>query len=239
VLSMTSERPIRNTKILITVSVIIAVIAAIGIAEIVSANGGSQVLTGTNSSNDNYTGQLSATMASVHGLDLTLALNSTQIQKGQSIDVTISEQNTLNATNTVNASSLWPVTCLGIGPCGAMNDPVGFAIYAGYYTASNISSAQPLEIYAPGEYACPMILLDIASYTFEPLSSQATINTGVTASPTNFTVSVSHETAFDGSWASSNDYGDQGNFNTFAPGVYTVAAGDEWGALALLHFTVQ
>jgi hypothetical protein len=28
-------------------------------------------------------------------------------------------------------------------------------------------------------------------------------------------------------------------FNNFDPGVYTVIAGDEWGALVILHFTVS
>jgi len=28
------------------------------------------------------------------------------------------------------------------------------------------------------------------------------------------------------------------NEDNFAPGVYTVVAGDEWGALVVLHFTV-
>jgi len=31
---------------------------------------------------------------------------------------------------------------------------------------------------------------------------------------------------------------DSSEFKTFEPGVYTVAAADEWGALAIVHFTV-
>ena len=47
--------------------------------------------------------------------------------------------------------------------------------FKGNYTAANISSATPLQIYEPGIYHCPMILADISSYVFQPLSDNAAI----------------------------------------------------------------
>jgi hypothetical protein len=44
------------------------------------------------------------------------------------------------------------------------------------------------------------------------------------------------EPAPTGYWAS-NEVG--AAFTNFGPGVYTVVAGDEWGALVVLHFTVS
>jgi hypothetical protein len=44
------------------------------------------------------------------------------------------------------------------------------------------------------------------------------------------------EPAPTGYWASNNV---GATFTNFEPGVYTVIAGDEWGALVVVHFTVS
>jgi len=43
------------------------------------------------------------------------------------------------------------------------------------------------------------------------------------------------EINIEGYWTNSGIY----SFSNFKPGVYTVVAGDEWGALVVLHFTVS
>lgn len=106
-------------------------------------------------------------------LSLSLSLNSTILQPGQEIVVTIDEQNTLTAVNYVLASDNWLLKGLSLGPCGTLNYPVGVAIFQGYYTSSDILSGMPLQLYKPGIYSCPVILADIKACAFQPTSDIA------------------------------------------------------------------
>jgi len=178
----------------------------------------------------------SASSKSVSGLELTLSLDSKTYQSGQQVGIDIDEKNTLSKTNTINSSTKWPVSGLRVGPCGTLNYPFGIAVFQGNYTAANISSATPLQIYEPGTYMCPMILSDTSSYVFQPLSDNAAIFQ--MSEPTavfSMAMNTEFEPAPTGYWAS-NDVG--AAFTNFEPGVYTIAAGDEWGALVVVHFTV-
>ncbi len=178
----------------------------------------------------------STTSKSINGLELTLSLDSKTYQSGQQVGIDIDEKNTLSKTNTVTSSAKWPINGLGVGPCGPLNYPFGIAIFKGSYTAANVSSATPLQIYQPGIYMCPMILTDISSYVFEPLSDNAAVFQ-MSESTAVFTIAM--DTEFEpapmGYWVSNNV---GAAFTNFEPGVYTVVAGDEWGALVLVHFTV-
>jgi hypothetical protein len=118
-----------------------------------------------------------------------------------------------------------------------LNYPFGIAIFQGNYTVANISTATPLQIYEPGIYHCPDILADISSYVFQPLSDTAGVFQ-MSESTAGFTAGMNaeFEPAPTGYWAS-NEVG--AAFTNFGPGVYTVVAGDEWGALVVLHFTVS
>ena len=178
----------------------------------------------------------SASSKSVSGLELTLSLDSKTYQSGQQVGIDIDEKNTLSKTNTINSSTKWPVSGLRVGPCGTLNYPFGIAVFQGNYTAANISSATPLQIYEPGIYHCPMILTDISSYVFQPLSDNAAIFQ--MSEPTavfSMAMNTEFEPAPTGYWASNNV---GATFTNFEPGVYTVVAGDEWGALVFVHFTV-
>jgi type II secretory pathway pseudopilin PulG len=166
------------------------------------------------------------------GLNLSMAMNTTLLQSGQGIDVIISEKNTLSTTNTVNTSDKWQLSSLSLGPCGTINYPMGLAIFKGYYASSNISTAEALKLYQPGTYMCPDILLDIISYTFQPISDMASVN----APYPNFNLSMVSSVTASGYWTG----GLLGHteFSNFSSGIYTVAGGDEWGQLILLHFVV-
>jgi len=178
----------------------------------------------------------SATSKSISGLSLSLSLDSKTYQSGQEVGIDIDEKNTLSRTNTITASAKWPVSGLGVGPCGALNYPFGIAIFQGNYTAANISSGTLLQIYEPNIYHCPMILTDISSYVFQPLSDSAAVFQ-MSESTAVFTAGMNteFEPAPTGYWASNNV---GATFTNFEPGVYTVVAGDEWGALVEVHFTV-
>ena len=178
----------------------------------------------------------SASSKSINGLSLSLSLDSKTYQSGQQVGIYIDETNTLSKTNTINSSAKWLINGLGVGPCGPLNYPFGIAVFQGNYSAADISSATPLQIYEPGIYHCPDILADISSYIFQPLSDIAAVFQ-MSESTAGFTAGMNaeFEPAPTGYWAS-NDVG--AAFTKFDPGVYTVVAGDEWGALAIVHFTV-
>ena len=179
----------------------------------------------------------SASSKSVNGLELFLSLDSKTYQSGQQVGIDIDEKNTLSKTNTIISSAKWPVIGLGVGPCGVLNYPFGIVIFQGNYTAANISSGTPLQIYEPGIYHCPMTLAGISSYVFQPLSDNAALFQMSESTPVinNMEMDTEFEPAPTGYWAS-NDVG--ATFTNFEPGVYTVVAGDEWGAVVVVHFTV-
>lgn len=170
----------------------------------------------------------STTNASL-GLTLNVALSTVFIQPPeQGISITISETNILNSTNTVSAATEWPFSPLSLGSCGVGSDPIELAVFQGYYTFSNISTAMELDLYQPGTYLCPPITMgSIAFYIFQPLSDMAFINSSNPGFgwPMNYTVMAS-------------GYYLGTDVHNFSPGIYTVVGGDEWGQLVLLHFVV-
>jgi len=82
-----------------------------------------------------------------------------------------------------------------------------------------------------------MTLAGISSYVFQPLSDNAALFQMSESTPVinNMEMDTEFEPAPTGYWAS-NEVGS--TFTNFEPGVYTVVAGDEWGNLVILHFTV-
>ena len=180
----------------------------------------------------------SASARSTNGLDLSLSLDSATYHPGEEVAITVDEKNTLSTPNSVITADKWLVNGLGVGPCGVLNYPFGMAIFQGSYTSADISSAAPLQIYQPGEYHCLMILADISSYVFQPLSDTAAVfqMSESTAVFDDMEMSTEFEPAPTGYWASDNF---NAAFSDFEPGIYTVAAGDEWGTLVIVHFTVS
>ena len=173
----------------------------------------------------------SVVVGSVSGLNLSLSLGSAVIGTGQAVSVSLAEWNTPSTENIVPSASNWPLQGLTLGPCGTLNLPIGIGIARGFYTSSNISSAQTLQLSAPGVYACPAILSQITVYDFEPHSDTAVVVGSCDPNPC-FTRSVSVAQDFGGYWSAAS------TFSSFTPGEYTVVGGDEWGALAILHFEV-
>jgi hypothetical protein len=174
------------------------------------------------------------------GLNLRVAMNTTSIQSGQSIDVIISETNTLNTTNTVNVSDQWQLSSLSfsLGPCGNLGYPIGIVIFKGYHTYSNISTAESLDLYQPGTYFCPAGFF-ATSFSFQPLSNMASVNEAPNSSSS---LPMTSEVTASGYWTDNYplDYtGVNATFSNFQPGIYTVVGGDEWGQLVLLHFIVS
>jgi hypothetical protein len=176
-----------------------------------------------------------AVIQSAHGLSLSLSLDSTTYYTGNGISIIVNETNMLSKTNKVAITEKWPVSGLSVGPCGTYDYPFGVAIFQGDYTAANILSATPLDLYDPIlRHSCPLILSDISSYVFQPSSDIADIfqNSESTAALTGEEMNSDVQPIIMGYWNGST-------LTDFEPGMYTAVAGDEWGALVVLHFTVS
>ena len=202
----------------------------------VSTSTSSSSTTAATTTNSSSMAVNSASSASADGLILNLSLNATGIQSGQSISITVDEENSLPQANNVSVSKDWPLSqgTLAVGPCGTFSYPMGWAIAQGYISANNESAAKWIDIYEPGAYPCPLVLAGITSYNFQPSSNVAVISQadcslsscGGQGEP------MSATSSFSGYWSGST-------FSDFAPGVYTVVAGDEWATLVFVHFTVE
>jgi hypothetical protein len=174
-----------------------------------------------------------AIIQSAHGLSLSLSLDSTIYHVGTGVSIVINEKNMLPKTNRVTASEKWPAGGLSTGPCGTYNFPFGMAIFQGNYTAADILSATPLELFNPVlKHGCPLILSEISSYVFQPSSDSAAVFQ-MSESTAALTLKMNSpvQPALFGYWVDTE-------FTDFSPGDYTVLGGDEWGAKVVLHFTV-
>jgi len=177
---------------------------------------------------------------SANGLSLSLSLDAATYQPGQVIMMFVDERNTSSKMNHVPSSSQWSLNGLELGPsypCGILSSyyPFGVAIFQGYDTSSNFSKAAPLNLNEPNVimHGCILKIGHDFAYDFKPLSDIEVLGYGNTISDLNNIV-LKDEVDLKGYWTNDSI----SEFQHFQPGVYTVVAGDEWGALAVLHFTV-
>jgi hypothetical protein len=175
------------------------------------------------------TSSTSVTTQRPNGLQLRLSLNSTRIASGGTLGATVSEFNNQATTNNVTKADLWKVQGLSLGPCeteGYSIYPFGIAVYQGAYSSANVSQGKAMAIYPV--VACPLMLRLVTGYLFQPMNDSAVILPSSGALPTSMSVTV----------RVSGEFG-QGSLQPLAPGVYTVVAGDEWGSLITMQFTVE
>jgi YVTN family beta-propeller protein len=180
---------------------------------------------------------VSETPNSTLGLELSLSINSTTIETGQPINISLNLQNTFPRTNNVSAEWNWAFPSLrnfsySILPCPRWDT---FRIFNGYYSQSNVSSATPLYLWPTSEGYPPCPFWNFSNYLFQPSSNMMNVSNTF---PSNYHVSFSTAESH-----SLSGYYLPGS-NKFPPatpfpvGVYTIAAGDEWGQLMMLHFNV-
>jgi hypothetical protein len=187
--------------------------------------------TSSTSTYDNKINTVSS--ASANGLSLSLSLDMTTYKPGQDVSITVDVKNTWPETNHVPVADNWPYSDLASGQCD-LGAPYGIAIFQGDYTSANFSAITPLALWDYGLVVpCP-VEIPLNYYVFEPLSDIATAFSSEASFP-NFTEAINFELTATGYWTGTRPTVAKHNF---APGVYTVAAGDEWGALVVLHFTV-
>ena len=161
---------------------------------------------------------------STQGLELMVSTNATVVPPGDSIQVNLSEFNSLSAANNVSAAHDWP-TSVALGLCENIYvQPFGVAVYSGHLDEQNLSHGERLDIFPPT--ACPQYVRLVTGYEFQPMSDLAVVLPGSGAMPSPLVGSVNVGMS----------YSSQGE--PLPPGSYTIVAADEWGTLAFAYFTV-
>ena len=222
--------------------VLLIVVGAIGLFSVTH--------TGPKSGTD--LGPTSAIAARSDGLQLTVTSNATEITVGQTLNVSLSIVNTLSRVNAVEPSNDWLIHGVPVAlwpPC-YFGLPAEAAVLQGSYDLQGIGSAANVTF----SYMC-MEGVNVDHVTFQPNSDQVTLTglydvTDENESLGPFHLSLSFTTG--GYWNLQNlstelnipILGEQypprpPAYVPFTPGEYTVAIADEWGQVALLHFTVQ
>ena len=227
-----SDQPMRSHRAIAIAIVIAGVLISASV--FVAVSGAAKTVTNTATTTVTSLDSPLSTSAVGAGLELSLSLNASQLSPGQEVEFNVSLVNTLSSPDNITADpGAWTgLPQVSLGPCGDLNEPFGFLIAQGFYTAGNASSATPLGLYSPGTYNCPAIL-DYSYYVFQPesyLMSSCESGGFCNQAP------AMSSSAYGGSWPSSS--GSQGTFTPFKHGVYTVVAATEWGQVDVLHFTV-
>lgn len=160
-------------------------------------------------------------------LEFYLGTNASIISGGQALGIDMSTSNELPKSVLIPAEYNYSFKGAGLGPC--VYGPFDLAIFKGYYDMNNFTHGDKLSLYQPGIYSCPVSVAP-QGYKFEPMSDNAVGRCG----PFLYCSSwgkIQFHTSFTGLWNGTS-------FHEFPSAVYTIIAGDEWGHLAIRHFTV-
>jgi hypothetical protein len=168
-------------------------------------------------------------------LSLSISVNPQLIKPGYPIHIVITESNMLSKMNHLRVSDKWPIKGSSDGICGVEDFPFGIALFQGDYTAANISTATPLILDNPNVIVqgCIPSVFNVTAYNFKSTSDIATLDGEAINGSATFEMSA--EVTASLYWTGTYPNTIQQNF---APGIYTVVGGDEWGNLVLIHFTV-
>ena len=177
---------------------------------------------------------ISASSNTTNGLKLSLSVDATPNIQHQ-ISITLDETNVLSEINNIPVSDNWSYKGLGVAPCD-FTSPYGIAVFEGDYVASNLSTGTPLTLYDPHiTRLCPTNY-PVISYSFQPSLDWAQVIENP-ANPLHNSQQMQYELTINGYWPDDN-FSSNSQLTSFKPSVYTVVAGDEWGNLIILHFTV-
>ena len=220
--------------------VVIVVAGAVGLYAI--RTGGAPASTG---------GPDSSSLPSANGIRLEASVNSTRIEQGQSLNVSLSITNTLSLVNPVSATDSWPFEGIPVAlwPACYFPLPVQVVVLKGNFTADQLRSR---ATYTPN-YSC-MEGGRVNEISFQPKSDQVSLAGNVCYANCNNEVLGPYRLDFNfttaGYWdlqALSSELNPPilgaltpGSLLSlpFAPGVYTVGVADEWGQAVVLHVTV-
>ncbi|MGI0091938.1 MAG: hypothetical protein ACREBS_09530 [Nitrososphaerales archaeon] len=192
------------------------------------------------------------------GLELALSVNATKLQPNDNVLVNITVLNALSTVNNVSSSDSWPISGLALGPCptGAV---AGISVYQGYYALNNLSDIEKLQLW-PLFVPCVVpfifngttpvgVFQNATSYSFLPKSDMANYSAyyipdcQILSCPSLIgKFSMSMNATLNLYAINSTNVPDLtvggASLRSAAPSIYTLVAGDEWGDIVLLHFSV-
>ncbi|MGH2612037.1 MAG: hypothetical protein ACRDFB_03185 [Rhabdochlamydiaceae bacterium] len=181
-----------------------------------------------------YNPATAGTATNLSAFKLDLSTDNHVTSPGQGMDIDILLNNTSSIPLKLMAKDSWAYPNLSLGGQCGLRSPIGIAILHGYYTEKNMTQGKALPIFGTiFEVSCA-IPTTIQSYVFEPSSSYAYKSSCNTWGNELSCGGIGNEAAHlevNGTW---ND----GKTQPFAAGVYTLIGGDEWGHVAIRHFTV-
>ncbi len=199
-------------------------------AFLITAQPGQTTSTRTAQSSSTSTSTASVESNASGSLKLELSVNPAP---NGTLGIYVDEYNSLQGLNNASASTDWPVTGLSMGACGTGDLPFGVAMYRGTYITQNVSGGQQLRIFPV--VPCPLFLRLVTGYLFQPTSDLAVILPGGSNATS---VAIAAKVNVTSLYPSGVSVGSTTSPTPLQPGPYTVAAGDEWGSLVLLHFVM-
>ena len=194
-----------------------------------------------------------SSITSPDGIQLNLALSSTTLLLGQKLNVTVSIVNILPKINVIKTSDDWQFLGVPVAlwpPC-YFGLPAQIVILRGTYGLPQLEKTANVHF----DYAC-FESVAVDHLVFQPTSDQVNLtgnyNGGVTVNGTWGPFNLTKSFTTGGYWNLTSlagelnipIIGDGADPNIppdsipFAPGEYTAAVADEWGQVAVLHFTV-
>jgi hypothetical protein len=218
--SVQTEQPRHGSGAIIFVSLVAMMVIGIGTVAlaVMSATGSGQ-----------SGGQTTSTTTRTLGLQLSLLVSPGVGPSGTGFQVMASVTNFLPTTN--NVTGLDQYNGVGSNPI-CRSAPIAFDVLQGHYTLANYTSGSAVDVHGPDVFACVPDAADLSYYVFQPNSDNftgpASTGTGRSSHAAEVSVDVSQV------WSD--------GLTTVAPlpaGQYTVVAADNWGQLAMVHFTVS
>ncbi len=182
-----------------------------------------------------------ASSIGANGLQLNLSVNSTTATINSGFTITVTDTNTLGVTNNLPRQSNWALGALGNSPCPSEDtSPLSIAVFKGNYSAANISSAQNIPLFPPSApFSCPS--RDYSNFVFAPRSDFVTAS-GISApNGVKFTMSLTTTLRdyYNGvQLIPGSNMTSASQFSHLPVGSYTIAVGDEWGDLVIVHLAV-
>ena len=164
-----------------------------------------------------------------NGLAISVSVNSSSVRSNGSVSIIVTLANPTERTINLTRANSWYLTGLNESwPCNSGSLAYGYEVFRGYYSLTNVSSGR--NVLHPGVYPSCVYIVPPSFFVFPPKA------TYIPSVLFNYTSPIY---AIDGGFVR------QGNFMvgvnslwSSQPGVYTMVVGDEWGNLAVIHFTV-
>ena len=235
---------LRQTTLIGSVAIILVLVIGSTIylePQLVQFNNSAPVLTVTGSKT------AARTTDSDLGLELIVSQNVSSFQSGTAINLSLTVTNARAEFNNVSGSSNWPWNVdwkFSVSPCPASDSWGTFAIFKGYFTTGNLSFSSSDGVYSspPGVApSCPIGTFPL--FVMHPSSDSTNIST---TTPPNYDMpfglyNLTETFSLSGYYTTAQGYVTSNSIlppPPYPPGIYTAVAGDEWGQILVLHFTV-